>query len=230
MTYGDFAWRTSRLLAWRRCAIFATRGRGYGLDRIPLEGGCVLAINHLDWIDVPLVGGLSPRNLNYVAKVEAHRAPGLGQLIRWHGTLAVRRGESDRDAVRLMRAGGARRPRARRSSSRGRASAAACPARRSRARRWSRSRRACRSSRSAIYGTQFWKLGNFAPCSIAVGEPFLLDGLPKGGARLQGGARTRSSGGSACSSTGSPTCTRAAARRRGAADRRADGRAREAGA
>ena len=24
----------------------------------------------------------------------------------------------------------------------------------------------------AVYGTQFWKLGNFAPCSIAVGEPF----------------------------------------------------------
>ena len=32
-----------------------------------------------------------------------------------------------------------------------------------------------------VYGTQFWKLGNFAPCSIAVGEPFLLEGLPKGG-------------------------------------------------
>ena len=102
MAYGDLAWKTSR---WYMApaAIFAARGRGYGLDRIPLEGGCVLAINHLEWIDVPLVGGLSPRNINYVAKVEAHETPFLGWLIRQHGTLAVRRGESDRDAVRLMR-------------------------------------------------------------------------------------------------------------------------------
>ena len=33
----------------------------------------------------------------------------------------------------------------------------------------------------AIYGTQFWKLGNFAPCSIAFGEPLRFEGLPKGG-------------------------------------------------
>ena len=33
----------------------------------------------------------------------------------------------------------------------------------------------------AIYGTQFWKPGNFAPCSIAVGEPFRFEGLPRGG-------------------------------------------------
>jgi hypothetical protein len=32
-----------------------------------------------------------------------------------------------------------------------------------------------------VYGTQFWKLGNFAPCSIAVGEPVRYEGLPKGG-------------------------------------------------
>jgi hypothetical protein len=32
-----------------------------------------------------------------------------------------------------------------------------------------------------VYGTQYWKLGNFAPCSIAVGEPFMLDGFPPGG-------------------------------------------------
>src|SRR5438093_407924 len=33
----------------------------------------------------------------------------------------------------------------------------------------------------AVYGTQFWQLGNFKPCSVAFGEPFLLEGLPKGG-------------------------------------------------
>ena len=33
----------------------------------------------------------------------------------------------------------------------------------------------------AVYGTQFWKPLNFAPCSIAVGEPYLVEGVPKGG-------------------------------------------------
>jgi 1-acyl-sn-glycerol-3-phosphate acyltransferase len=33
----------------------------------------------------------------------------------------------------------------------------------------------------AVYGTQFWRLGNFAPCSVAFGEPVRFDGLPKGG-------------------------------------------------
>ena len=33
----------------------------------------------------------------------------------------------------------------------------------------------------AVYGTQFWKPGNFAPCSVAAGEPFMLEGFPPGG-------------------------------------------------
>jgi hypothetical protein len=33
----------------------------------------------------------------------------------------------------------------------------------------------------AVYGTPAWRLGNFAPCSIAVGEPFRLDDFRKGG-------------------------------------------------
>ena len=38
-----------------------------------------------------------------MAKIEAHRVPGLGELIRAFGTFSVRRGESDREAVRRMR-------------------------------------------------------------------------------------------------------------------------------
>ena len=33
----------------------------------------------------------------------------------------------------------------------------------------------------AIHGSQDWKLGNFAPVSIAWGEPMRFDGLPRGG-------------------------------------------------
>ncbi len=75
----------------------------YGADRVPREGGAVLAMNHFHYMDPAAFGTACPRRIVYAAKIEVHRAPGLGQLIRSHGTLAVRRGESDRDALRRMR-------------------------------------------------------------------------------------------------------------------------------
>ena len=34
---------------------------------------------------------------------------------------------------------------------------------------------------AAVYGTPAWKFGNFAPCSLAIGEPVRFDDLPSGG-------------------------------------------------
>src|SRR5665213_439989 len=90
-----------RTMGWP--TLLATRGRAYGRERVPASGGLVYAINHLNWIDVPIVGVLSPRNIDFVAKAEVLEFPGLGAFVGWHGTIAVRRGESDRDAVRRMR-------------------------------------------------------------------------------------------------------------------------------
>ncbi len=83
--------------------VVLTRLRDYGVERVPLEGGIVIAANHFSWIDPPALGAVSPRPVYYMAKVEAHRVPGLGQLMRSFGAFPVRRGESDRDAVRTMR-------------------------------------------------------------------------------------------------------------------------------
>jgi 1-acyl-sn-glycerol-3-phosphate acyltransferase len=77
--------------------------RVYGAERMPRTGGLVVAANHFSWIDPPVLGMASPRTLYFMAKVEAHRMPGLGQLARSFGAFPVRRGESDRDAVRTMR-------------------------------------------------------------------------------------------------------------------------------
>ncbi len=79
------------------------RIRSYGTERLPREGGCVVAVNHAAFIDVPILGTVCPRRIAFVAKTELFDYPGLSQLIRAHGTIAVRRGESDRDALRRMR-------------------------------------------------------------------------------------------------------------------------------
>jgi 1-acyl-sn-glycerol-3-phosphate acyltransferase len=81
----------------------ATRLRVYGGDRVPAHGGVVLAFNHFSWLDPPVFGSSTWRSIYFMAKIEAHRIRGLGEFIRLFGTFSVRRGESDREAVRLMR-------------------------------------------------------------------------------------------------------------------------------
>jgi 1-acyl-sn-glycerol-3-phosphate acyltransferase len=160
--------------------VVLTRLRDYGVERVPLEGGIVIAANHFSWIDPPALGAVSPRPVYYMAKVEAHRVPGLGQLMRSFGAFPVRRGESDREAVRTMReivssgnalgmfVEGTRQ----RSGVPGKAQAGAAMV-------------ALNESvpivPAAIHGSQHWRIGNFAPVSIAWGEPMTFDGLPRGG-------------------------------------------------
>jgi 1-acyl-sn-glycerol-3-phosphate acyltransferase len=155
--------------------------RSYGSERVPREGGVVLALNHFSWLDPPAFGAACPRNIYYMAKSEIHNVRGLGPLIRGFGAFAVRRGESDREAVRLARevvrdgnalglfVEGTRQ----RSGVPGEAKPGAAmialheqvpvvPA--------------------AIHGSQEWKLGNFRPVSVAWGTPIRFDGLSPGGA------------------------------------------------
>ena len=98
----DAAWAVGRVTIQPAVNLVA-RLEVYGAERVPLTGGLVVAANHFSWIDPPALGAACPRTLYFMAKVEAHRVPGLGELMRAFGTFAVRRGESDRDAVRRMR-------------------------------------------------------------------------------------------------------------------------------
>ena len=160
--------------------LLATRGRAYGRERVPASGGLVYAINHLNWIDVPILGVLSPRNIDFVAKAEVLEFPGLGAFVGWHGTIAVRRGESDRDAVRRMRE----------SARQGHAVGLFVEGTRMKDGRPGPAQPGAAMIALqedvpvvpvAIYGTQLWKPHNFAPCSVAFGEPLRFEGLPKGG-------------------------------------------------
>src|SRR5204863_5315665 len=76
------------------------RLRAEGLDRLPAEGGFVLAANHTSSFDPwPLGMPLWPkRQLHFMAKVELFK-PGLGQLLQGGGAFPVRRGERDLEAI-----------------------------------------------------------------------------------------------------------------------------------
>lgn len=152
--------------------------RSYGTERIPREGGLVLAVNHFAFIDVPVVGTLCPRRIVFVAKNELFDEPGLSQLIRAHGTLAVRRGESDRDALRRMREAvrngevlglfveGTRQ----KSGVPGEAKPGAAMV---------AIQEGVPVVPAAVHGSQAWRVGNRAPVSIAWGEPMRFAEQPR---------------------------------------------------
>jgi 1-acyl-sn-glycerol-3-phosphate acyltransferase len=179
MSRTDAVWAAGRLTIGLWVRIVA-RLRVYGAERVPREGGVVLAFNHFHWVDPPAFGTASPRPIYFMAKIEAHRIPGLGQLIRAFGTFSVRRGESDRDAVRLMRQivrdGHALGLFVEGTRQRGGVPGNAQPGAAMVA-----IQEGVPVVCAAIHGTETWKLGNFRKCSIAWGEPMTFDDLPRNG-------------------------------------------------
>jgi 1-acyl-sn-glycerol-3-phosphate acyltransferase len=157
----------------------SARLRVYGKDRVPRHGGVVLALNHLAWIDVPLFGFANPRNTYFLAKAEAHEIPGLGQFIRAFGSFSVRRGESDREAVRRMREV-VREGNALGVFVEGTRQRSGVPGEVQPGAAMVAIHEQVPVVCGAIYGSDKWKLGNFAPASVAWSEPMRFDGLPRG--------------------------------------------------
>jgi 1-acyl-sn-glycerol-3-phosphate acyltransferase len=157
-----------------------TRLRVYGAERVPPDGGLVVAANHFSWVDPPALGAASPRTLYYMAKVEAHRVPGLGQLMRSFGAFPVRRGESDRDAVRTMREI-VREGNALGMFAEGTRQRSGVPGTVQPGSAMVAINEGVPIVPAAIHGSHTWRLGNFRPVSIAFGEPLDFDGLPRGG-------------------------------------------------
>ena len=179
MNRTDAVWAVGRVTIGTAVKMVAPL-RENGAEREPLESAVVEASNHFSWIDPPVLGAAIPRTLYFMAKVEAHRVPGLGELMRSFGAFSVRRGESDREAVRTMRqivrdghalglfVEGTRQ----RSGVPGPVQPGAAmvaineevPV-------------VC----AAIYGSYAWRLGSFRPVSVAWSMPMSFDGLPRGG-------------------------------------------------
>jgi 1-acyl-sn-glycerol-3-phosphate acyltransferase len=126
-----------------------------------------------------VIGAACPRRIVFVAKVELHGVYGFGQLMRAHGALAVRRGESDRDALRLMRetvrnndllglfVEGTRQKTGVPGEAKSGAAMVAI-------------QEGVPVVPAAIHGSQYWRW-NRAPVSVAFGEPMRFDEHPRNG-------------------------------------------------
>ncbi len=179
MNRTDAAWAVGRLTIGTAVKLVAPL-RVYGAERMPASGGVVVAANHFSWMDPPALGASSPRTLYFMAKVEAHRVPGLGELMRAFGTFSVRRGESDRDAVRMMRQI-VRDGNAIGLFVEGTRQLSGVPGHVQPGAAMAAITEDVPLIPAAIHGSQHWRPGNFAPISVAWGEPMTFEGLPKGG-------------------------------------------------
>ena len=97
----DRAWVWLRLFLGTLVKLLL-RPRVHGREHVPRSGGCMFVANHESWWDIPALGQVQPRTVRYMAKSELFRIPVFGRIIAWGGGFPVRRGEPDRDALRIV--------------------------------------------------------------------------------------------------------------------------------
>jgi 1-acyl-sn-glycerol-3-phosphate acyltransferase len=96
-------WEVCRRLAVA-LLVCLMRFRRRGVEYIPTQGGTLIVSNHISNKDPVIVGAAAlPRPSYFMAKAELFRIPLLRGLIRRLGAFPVRRGEADRDAIRIAR-------------------------------------------------------------------------------------------------------------------------------
>jgi len=86
------------------CRCFFTlvyRWKVDGAHHIPADGPVIVCCNHIGNLDPPLVGSALERKVHFMAKEELFRIPLLRQLIQALGAFPVKRGASDKRAIKL---------------------------------------------------------------------------------------------------------------------------------
>ncbi len=89
---GQFLFRTFFRLFFRVKII--------GKENIPADKGVLLCSNHINNLDPPLLGAFLKRKTRYMAKAELFELPVLKFLLPKVGAFPIKRGSSDRQAMR----------------------------------------------------------------------------------------------------------------------------------
>ena len=89
------------VLSWVRLIVLLVIRRDVqGMKRIPHKGGLILAGNHLNLADPPILTALMPRRIVWMGKQELFDIPVFGFLYHLFGCIPVRRFRADLRALR----------------------------------------------------------------------------------------------------------------------------------
>lgn len=88
------------LLDWMLTRMYVRQFEVVGREYVPMAGPLILASNHLNNADPPMVALAVPRHPTFMAKQEMIKWPIIGPAFRIFGAFPVRRGEADLAALR----------------------------------------------------------------------------------------------------------------------------------
>ena len=94
-------YRCLRFLDRLFCRLFF-RMRVEGLENLPREGGALICANHQSYLDILVIGAAVPRHVTFVARDTLADWAWLAFVMRRCGAILIRRGTSDRAAIRAM--------------------------------------------------------------------------------------------------------------------------------
>jgi 1-acyl-sn-glycerol-3-phosphate acyltransferase len=102
--YNHKKWAAKRrflrfLIKWIGFTLIAKLERVDGLENVPAEGGGILLINHIAFIDPIVVLHSLPRQIVPLAKVEAYDYPFVGIFPKMWGVVPIKRDAVDRSAL-----------------------------------------------------------------------------------------------------------------------------------
>ena len=79
------------------------RGKVYGAENVPKQGKLVVVSNHASVFDPPFLSNAVRRPVSFMAKAELFEVPVLKQAIELYGAYPVRRGGTDRQALKYAK-------------------------------------------------------------------------------------------------------------------------------
>jgi 1-acyl-sn-glycerol-3-phosphate acyltransferase len=88
------------LIKWIGFTILVKLDRVEGLENVPSQGGAILMINHIAFVDPILVLHVLPRNIVPMAKTEVYDYPLIGIFPKLWQVVPVHREEVDRKAIK----------------------------------------------------------------------------------------------------------------------------------
>jgi len=95
------AWYWANIRSWATLVLALNlRIEVMGLENVPKKGAFILASNHVNLADPPILIVKTPRRIAWMAKKELFDVPIIGLCYRFYGCLPVKRGQADLTALR----------------------------------------------------------------------------------------------------------------------------------